>query len=333
MSNVLDQSEVDALLAAVDEGEVTPAALERVASGEGSAPVNLYDWKRPERVSKDQMRSLENLHEVFARNMAASLSAYLRTIVDVKLASVEQLTYSEFIMSLPNPTCFNLVSAKPLEGEVVLEINPSIVFPIIDRLLGGGKETSAPPDRALTDIELRIVYKIITQTLEQLKNIWARIKQIEFTLEETESNPQLRQIVPPNEVVVLVSFEITMGEASGSMNLCLPFMVVEPIMPAFAIQNLFTVSRGHHLESNVASIREGLADSQLECIAYLAETSITARELMALKVGDLVQTLKPADASLMLSVRGRPKFRGMPVLYRGKRALRITGRGGLHDHI
>ena len=225
MDNVLNQSEVDALLSAYDEGQVAPAGSERAPPQEGAAVVNLYDWKRPERVSKDQMRSLENLHEVFARNMGASLSAYLRTIVDVKLASVEQLTYSEFIMSLPNPTCFNLLSAKPLEGEVILEINPSIIFPIIDRLLGGGKDVSAPPDRPLTEIELGIVRRIITKALEQLRVVWARIKQIQFALVETESNPQLRQIVPPNEVVVLISFEITLGESSGSMNLCIPFMV------------------------------------------------------------------------------------------------------------
>ena len=331
MDNVLNQSEVDALLAAVGQGEVTPTALDQPDAH--SDAVNLYDWKRPERVSKDQIRSLENLHEVFARNIAASLSTYLRTIVDVKLASVKQLTYSEFISSLPNPTCFNLVSAAPLEGEVILELNPSILYPVIDRLLGGGKDASQPPDRPLTEIELRIVRKIIQQTLEQLKNVWSRIKQIDFVLEETESNPQLRQIVPPNEVVVLISFEITMGEASGSMSLCIPFMVVEPIMPAFAIQNLFTVSRGREAASNVSAIRDALGDSMLECVAYLAETSITAREFLDLKAGDLLQTAKSKDASILMTVQGRPKYRGAPVLFHGKRALRVLGPCPAHDHI
>ncbi len=334
MDNVLSQSEVDALLSAYPEGEAPSAALDRSEPApEGAAVVNLYDWKRPERVSKDQMRSLDNLHEVFARNMAASLSAYLRTIVDVKLASVEQLTYSEFVMSLPNPTCFNLLSAKPLEGEVILEINPSIIFPIIDRLLGGGKDASAPPDRPLTEIELGIVRQIIRRALDQLQSVWARIKQINFALVETESNPQLRQIVPPNEVVVLVSFEIAMGEASGSMNLCIPFMVVEPIMAEFAVQNLFTRARGHPEASNVAAIHDALSVSQLDCVGYLAETTVTPRELLALKSGDILQTGKPADGSLLLCVRGRPKYRGVPVLYRGKRALRILGPAGTHDHI
>ena len=333
MGSVLDQSEVDALLAAVDEGEVTPATLEKAVSGEAASTITLYDWKRPERVSKDQMRSLENFHEVFARNMGASLSAFLRTIIDVKLASVEQLTYSEFIMSLPNPTCFNLLSAKPLEGQMILEINPSIIFPIIDRLLGGGKESSPAPDRPLTEIELRIVEKIIHRALEELKKIWARIKQIDFALEEMESNPQLRQIVPPNEVVVLVSFEISMGDATGSMNLCIPFMVVEPIMSAFAIQNLFAVSRGHHAASNVASIREGLADSRVEAVAFLAETSLTPRDILNLKPGDVLPTTKPSDGTLLLTVQGRPKFRGTPVLSHGKRALRVVSAAGMHDHI
>ena len=135
---VLNQSEVDALLSAIDSGEIeleTEDLPQRTA-----AP---YDFKRPERVSRDQLRALETLHEVFARNLQASLSGALRTIVNVKVETVDQLTYSEFIMSLPNPTCFNLISCAPLEGNIILEINPSTVFPIIDRLLGGQTAGSA----------------------------------------------------------------------------------------------------------------------------------------------------------------------------------------------
>ena len=142
MSNVLDQSEVDALLAAVDTGQVQPSAAPQIFSRSGkpiTLEVHSYDFKRPERVSKDQMRALEALHEGFSRNFGAAISSYLRTIVEVNCSSIEQLTYSEFIHSLPNPTCFNLLKAEQLEGQLCLEISPLIIYPIIDRLLGNSR--------------------------------------------------------------------------------------------------------------------------------------------------------------------------------------------------
>jgi flagellar motor switch protein FliM len=333
MESILDQKEVDALLAAVDEGEIdlsTDKGPEETLAPESVAP---YDFKRPERVSKEQMRSLENLHEVFARNMGAMLSAYQRTLVDCKLVAIEQMTYGEFIMSLPNPTCFVLLSAPPLEGELILEINPSIIFPILDRILGGGRERSAALDRPLTEIEQRLTKKIIEQTLDQLKNVWARIEQIDFRLEEIESNPQLRQIVPPNEVVVLISFEITMGEASGMLNLCIPFTVIEPLMPRFAIQNIYNFKRRKPEVEDISAISDGLADARLEAVAYLAETRLTVEALAGLKIGDVLQTGKPAEESILLMVEGKPKFRGKGCTFRNKKAVQITDRATHHDHI
>ena len=159
MVDVLDQSEIDSLIAAVEAGGVEtsggpPAEFE---GSEAEQEIVLYDFKRPERVSKDQMRALEAIHEGFARNFGASLSGFLRTIVEVRVATIEQLTYSEFIHSLPNPTCFNLLNAEPLEGQLCLEISPLIIYPIIDRLLGGSNAELFIPQRPLTAIEWRLV--------------------------------------------------------------------------------------------------------------------------------------------------------------------------------
>ena len=176
MADVLDQTEVDALLSAVDGGAVETSDPELAAPGQPrQQEIHSYDFKRPERVSKDQIRSLEAIHESFARNFGASLSAFLRTIVEIRVATIEQLTYSEFIHSLPNPTCFNLLNASPLEGQLCMEISPLIVYPIIDRLLGGSSAELFIPQRPLTIIEWRLVERITNRALATLTEGWSSL--------------------------------------------------------------------------------------------------------------------------------------------------------------
>ena len=196
MADVLDQSEIDALLAAVDSGEVeeednTVQIFSRHRRDLENVEVRPYDFKRPERVSKDQMRALQTLHEAFARNFGASLSGFLRTIVEVKVANCEQMTYAEFISGLPNPTSFNLIQPKPLEGQMCLEISPLIIYPIIDRLLGGTNAELFIPQRPMTLIETRLIGKVTSRGLTALGEAWESIKPITFEITATESNPQL----------------------------------------------------------------------------------------------------------------------------------------------
>src|SRR5689334_12019632 len=227
--DVLSQAEVESLLSAMDRREadvIADATTSRIKHREKVSP---YDFKRPERVGKEQMRSLQTMHEAFGRNYGASLSALLRTIVELKLTSVDQLTYSEFVFSLENPTCFNLINAAPLEGQLILDVNLSLLFPIIDRLLGGGKDAGSPVRRPLTEIELRLVARITDLFCKEMKHAWANVLDLDLAIDRVESNPQLVQIVPPNEVVVLISFELSIGDARGMMNLCIPFNSIERI--------------------------------------------------------------------------------------------------------
>lgn len=326
MAEVLSQNEVDALLSAVDDGKLD---LEETTIEEDDE-LSIYDFKRPERVSKEQIRSLETLHEIFARNLNASLSALMRTIVEVRLSSVEQLTYSEFIMSLPNPTCFNLLSARPLSGEIVLEINPSMVFPIIDKLLGGNVEESIPPDRPLTDIEIRIIDKISSQILNNLRDSWSNVTEINFVIEETESNPQLMQIVPPTEVVVLICFELRMGDASGMMNLCIPFTVIEPVMSSFSSQSWFGAEDQEKSPVGIERLETGIKKAPVESVVGLARTTITMKELRQLKIGSIITTPKEASSDLSLRIDGFPMFKGKPGVFRGRKALKVEGKTSLH---
>ena len=338
MADVLDQTEVDALLAAVDTGQVAVkdervTIFSRGRRDASTIEVRPYDFKRPERVSKDQMRSLQTLHEAFARNFGASLSGFLRTLVEVKVATCEQMTYGEFISGLPNPTSFNLIDAKPLEGQICLELSPLIIYPIIDRLLGGNSQDLFIPQRPLTMIETRLISKVTGRGLSALSEAWAGIKQIAFEITANESNPQLVQIVPPNEVVVVIGFELKMGNRAGTMNLCYPFNVIEPIMETLANQSWFSTAKGGAGSESRSRLSKSLNRAGLTVTGILAETTITLRDLRTMAVGDLVVTDKPVSDAIVVSVEDEKKFLAAIGQFRGQRALRITRVIGPGDRV
>ena len=336
MSDVLDQSEVDALLAAVDASQAgqdpdDPSLLARLSDRQRD--VQTYDFKRPERVSKDQMRALESLHDGFARNLGASLSGLLRTIIEVRVAAAEQLTYSEFIHSLPNPTNFNLLTAEPLEGQMCLEISPLIIYPIIDRLLGGSSNETFVPQRPLTMIELRLVKRITDRALATLTEVWSNLIEVHFDLVEVENNPHLVQIVAPNEVVVVIGFEIKMGSRSGTMSFCMPFNVIEPVMSKLATQGWLAYKRKATGESKREDLSKHIESTRVQVAAWLAETSITVQELIELQPGDIIQTGKPANSAVMIKVADRPQFSGKLGRYKDRRAIKILRDIGTEERI
>ena len=332
MAEILDQSEVDALMAAVEGGNVGQEdagdrkqifTRHRHAVSLDELEIRDYDFKRPERVSKDQMRALENLHEGFSRNFGAALSGFLRTIIEVSVSNIEQMTFSEFTHSLPNPTCFSLLSCTPLEGTVCLEMSPLIVYPVIDRLLGGTNADLFIPQRPLTAIEMRLVHKLITRATSSLAEAWEAVTPMKFELADTESNPQLVQIVPPNEVVVVVGFEVKMGGRAGPMSLCIPYNVIEPVIDKLSEQNWAAYkkkTRNADLRKRMAS---QLDSARLTVAATLAETTITVNDLMSLQVGDMILTEKAASSPLVLSVEGKRKFVGRISQYKGSRAFHV----------
>lgn len=348
--DILSQSEIESLLGggggsapagaspkptATPQAAPAPAAGPVSFSGQGVLPsiaglpkptekVTTYDFKRPERVGKEQMRALQTMHEGFSRNYGAALSALLRTIVDVKLTSVDQLTYSEFVFSLENPTCFNLINVPPLEGQLILDINPSLLFPIIDRLLGGTADSANPARRPLTEIELRLTHKITSLFLAEVKTAWANVIELEPVIDHVESNPQLVQIVPPNEVVVLISFELTLGEARGMMNLCIPFNAIERIGGKLSANSWVSYAKKPHTPESIQLIGDRLSGSNVEVSVDLAESTIATSDLVGLRVGDIITTEKDIHSPLTVSVEGRPKFQSSPGAFKGRKAVQIT---------
>jgi len=326
MADVLSQSEVESLLAALDPGgkSAAPAGAPAVAGEDPDRQISVYDFKRPERVSKEQMRAFQAMHEGFGREFGAVLSSMLRTIVEVKLISVDQLTYSEFVFSLENPTCFNLLHADGLDGNIILDLNPSIIFPIVDRLLGGGKSLKHTlPGRPLTGIELRLVSRITDLAMRGLEKSWSSICNLKLKRLQVESNPQLVQIVPPNEVIVLISFELTMGEMRGIMNLCIPFNTIEPLSGKLSSDTWSAYTKRVADPRQQLNLETGVSLASVEMVVRLAETHLTASEVMNLSVGDVIMTEKSCRDGLQVVVENRPLFTAYPGLYKGHKAVRI----------
>jgi flagellar motor switch protein FliM len=325
---VLSQAEVEILLNAretkIREPQPTTALPASGVPGRTREKVTAYDFKRPERMGKEQMRALQSLHEGIGRDFGAALSALLRSTVEVKLTSVDQLTYSEFVLSLEDPTCFNLLTAKPLEGNLILDINPSILYPVINRLLGGGKETGVLARRALTEIELRLVRRITGLFLQDLKRAWANIMPLEFEVERVESNPQLVQIVPPNEVVVLIGFELTLGDARGMLNLCIPFRAIERVGHKLTTNNRVSHARAAPTEESIQQVSKRLDGALVEMVATLASSRITTADLLGLRVGDIVTTEQDIRGPMEISIEGVAKFHASPGTIKGQKAIQIV---------
>lgn len=333
MSEVLDQSEINALLAAVG-AEAAPASAAHTAGEPRRRQREVafvrndavaYNFKRPERISKEQIRALFSVHEVFARNFGAMLSGYLRAITDVRVVAVEQFTYSEFIHSLPNPTIFVTLRAHPLEGQMCLELSPLIAYPILDRLLGGTSGEEFIPQRPLTSIEWRLITRIIDRSLVSLSEVWRNLIDAKFEVGDTESNPELVHIVAPNEVVVFITFEIKVGQHAGTMSLCIPYNTIESVLGRLTSQAWFYRPKPPN-EQHQARLVRNLHKGAVSLTAWLGQTRIRLSELRSLEPGDLLPLEKRAGRELILRVGERNKFAGRLGQVRGHKAIRIARR-------
>lgn len=321
MADILSQDEIDALLSTVvDDGE----EIDTIDHADFvPKKISVYDFRRPDRVSKEQLRSIRNLHDKFARNFSSSLSSFLRTITDISLVSVDQMTYGEFLMSLPDPTSFNIISMIPLQGNAVLEINPSLIFPIVDKLLGGAGLPLFQV-RELTQLEVTIIDGIITLILKDLEEIWKQVvPNVRFKKELSENSPHVIQIVAQNEVVVLIVFEVKFGEATGMMNLCLPAMVLEPILGKISSQDWLIGAKKGRSGEYESRILELLEMVPVSIAVELGRSSLTMEEVLELQEGDTIILSKKSTMPLNLLVGNRHKFSGTMGISGIKKALKI----------
>ena len=318
---MLSQSEIDDLLSALSTGVVS---AEEIKDEQKQKKIKVYDFKRPDKFSKDQIRTLYMLHENFARLMNTYLSAHLRTIVHIDVASVDQLTYEEFIRSLPNPSVIGVFQMRPLKGNAILELNPNVIFSIIDRLFGG---PGLPPakTRSLTDIEEAIIKRVINKTLECFSEAWKQVVAIEPKLEIIESNPQFTQIVPPNDMVVIITLHVKIGQAEGLVNICIPYLVLEPIMSKLTTTYWVASSVARQaLPEHINAIQSKLEKAFIPLLVELGRTTVTVQELLGLVVNDVLQLESKIEDDLNVIVGQRKKFKGKPGLSGHKVALQIT---------
>lgn len=330
MGDILSQAEVDALLSAVSGGGAMPAAS---AAAPPMAPpradpvtgksVALYDFRRPDRVSKDQMRTLQNLHEGYARLLSTTLTSMLRTLVEINLVSVDQLTYQEVIMSISSPSCIYIFQMEPLESSAIFEVNPSLIFIMLDRLFGG-QGRSIDSNRELTDIERTVIYKIIERSLMDLKVVWENIGIFSPKIESYETNPQFVQIAPPGETVILISLEVRMRNGSGLMSLCFPFILLESIMDKLSGESWISAQKTTTQETR-RLVEKELSATQTTLRAQIGETKLSVRDFLQLSVGDVLVLDKLATSDLVLFVEDRPKFLGKPGVVGRNKSIQITG--------
>jgi flagellar motor switch protein FliM len=321
MAEVLSQDEIDQLLSAISAGEIS---TEEVHQPKDQRKIKIYDFKRPDKFSKDQIRTVSIMHETFARLTTTSLSAQLRSLVHVHVASVDQLTYEEFIRSIPNPTTLAVVDMDPLKGSAILEIDPAITFSIIDRLFGGQGE-GAKFSRELTDIEQSVMEGIIVRVLGNLRESWSTVIDLRPRLGGIETNPQFAGIVPPSEMVVLVTLETKVGEVEGMMNLCIPYLTIEPIISKLSAQYWYSSVRRGTTTENLNILRDRLATVAVTLSAEIGNMDITVRDVLALRPGDIIRldSVRVADP-MPLKVGDRKKFLCRPGVLGNKLAVQIV---------
>lgn len=284
-----------------------------------------YDFRRPDRIAKDQLRAIQLLHDNFARSLASSLSAYLRAYVTVNLVSVEQLSFVEFVQCLPSPSVITSLGMKPFEGNAVLELDPSLVFPIIEILLGGsGKGTSHHIDREITEIENSILESIYRLILHDMQVAWEGVARFEFTIEGRETEPQMLQLLAPNEAVVAVSLEVRIADSAGMINIGIPSIVVKMLRQKFDSQWLMRKTESSEQEQQ--RVLRLLQPATLRLEAKLSGPTIRTEDLLRLGCGDILKLDYDVNRQLGLTVNDILKWQGQAVDNGRKRCFVLESR-------
>ncbi len=323
MNEVLSQDEIDQLLMTIASGD---SESETFTPVNDTRKIKIYDFKRPDKFSKEQIRTVQVMHETFARLTTTTLSAQLRSMVHVHVASVDQLTYEEFIRSIPTPTTLAVINMDPLKGNAILEIDPAITFSMIDRLFGGpGQGTKV--SRELTDIEQSVIEGIIVRILANMREAWTQVIDLRPRLGTIETNPQFAQIVPPSEMVVLVTLETTIGEEEGMMNFCIPYITIEPIISKLSSQFWFSSVRRNSTTQYLNVIKEKLSSVDMDVIAEVGTINLPIRDVVNLKVGDVVSlsNVRVGDP-LTLSIGDQKKFYCQPGVVGKRMAVQIVSK-------
>lgn len=326
---ILSQNEIDALLSALSTGEMDADELKKEQS---EKKIRVYDFKRALRFSKDQIRSLTRIHENFARLLTTFFSAQLRTYVQITVASADQIPYEEFIRSIPKMTILNVFEVLPLDGRLLIEVNPNIAYAMMDRMLGGRGASLNKVER-LTEIETKIMSNTFERAFENLREAWSTVHEIDPILTDFEVNPQFLQMVSPNETVVVISLNTTIGEASGMINICIPHVVLEPIMPKLSVHYWMQTEKKEREPQELAVLEKRLQRADVSIAVELGKSDITIQDFLMLDSGDVIELNQQIDQPLLIKVGDIPKFIGQAGKSNKKLAIQVLDilKGGDDD--
>ncbi|MFN8179547.1 MAG: flagellar motor switch protein FliM [bacterium] len=318
MADQLSQAEIDALL------DTFVATSPDVKSPRAAVKTESYDFSHPDLLSRDQVRALRTLHEGFAQVLAKRLSTEFLTNVSAAVVSIDHLTYAEFLVLVPSPTVLAVVEIPELEGAVAIELNPSIAFAFIDRLLGGeGKPMGKA--RALTAIEQGLMQRVLQKCCQELSTVWAPVKRLEFRLQSIEGNPELARVVGPSEMAILISLELRMNDLSGMLNLCLPYVVMEPAVQALG-QGSTLPRKAQEASGGVRRDLEQAVGSAATLLDVdLGRADLDLAEILALEPGDVLRWTPAGPTGAVGSFEGVPRLDGEPGRAGGRVAFRVTG--------
>ncbi|NLM16643.1 MAG: flagellar motor switch protein FliM [Candidatus Riflebacteria bacterium] len=338
MVDTLSQSEIDALLSAltlVDETEMSKgkdkASSSKTASSEDKKKKEtLYDFRRQTKFSREQMGTMQMVHEIFARLLGTDLSTRLRAYVQATVMSVEQKTFEEFTQKIYSPTFLTVISDDALADKIMIDMNLSIAFAILDRLLGGSG-TPLGILRQLTGVEKRIMQKILKELMKFYEEAWENIVKLSPQIDLIESNPQFAQIVPPNEIVVAIAIEVKIHDIIGDMNICIPYCTVEPIIDRFNAASWFAALRKEPGQGSNLAMLTQLEAMTVPLVVELGTTTCHLSDILNLQPGDYIVTDQSAKNDLNIKVGNLVKFLGTPGISGKRMAISITEVFESHD--
>jgi flagellar motor switch protein FliM len=319
---ILSQQEIDSLLSGINVDQPLPVGS-TAEEKKASKDVVVFDFRLPHRMSKNQLRTFQAVHENFAEAFGSYLVSRLQTTVSVNVSSVDQLFYSEFVLSISSPSCLYVFRIQESDALAVLEVSPQLIIAMVEHLMGGvaGGEKTA---RLITKIEQSIVKGIVQKALLEIQRAWKTVAELTFKSERYETEGDFVQIAPASEIVMVVSFEVSIGAQKYLMNLCFPTFALEDVLSKLNIQHFSGAATGTKEPGAGRTLSRQLGATQLTATAVLGETNLTLRELLHLEPGDVLQTNIPLDGEVNVWVGGKPRLLGRPGVSNGKVAVKIT---------
>ena len=319
MGDVLSQNEIDSLLAALSTGELN---AEEIAH-QDEKQVKNYDFARPSKFSKENLRTLEFIYEHYARLLSTTLPVYLRKNVQVTVASSETVVFSEFSNALSNPVILGVINFNPLPGSIIIDFATNLGFAVIDRMLGGQGET-LKKGRDFSEIELTIIEKILILLMQMMKEPWKNVVEINPFLERIETNPQFAQIISPSDMIAIITLNIKVGDVEGLVNICLPFFTVENIIDKLNTKSWFSSIKEASEEDFQQYVETMLRKVEVPVKVQLGANQITVADFTNLQCGDIIRLDTRTDSELEVFVGNIKKFTALPGTNNDKYAVRVT---------